>query len=208
MAPFLFKLFDYANRNGCTLILPTKGNRKFLKAGVGKTKKGSQVISIEDDEPPPKKTKADSEVQVSADNSEQEKLKPDGVALTDLVSLGFTEKDVEASIKDNWGGMMKDQMFLTPLKDAIPKSTGKLQVQESKGKSIKIMRKKLDLSVGQEGKNGAGSGKNAGSDRVKSDMYDRFPTSMFADSDTVVSSKEAVAEGEIRVARSDAKSSL
>ena len=74
------------------------------------------------------------------------------VVLIDLVSLGFVEKDVEATIKAIWGGMMKDQMFLTPSKDAIPKLTRKLQVQESKGKSIKIMCKKLDLSIVQEGK--------------------------------------------------------
>ena len=141
IAPFLFKMFSYANRNSITLILP----RGHTAVKAGKGKKAQPSAGLGDDEPPSKKGKADAETEVKAEMTDDSKIEPETEVLNQMVTMGFDLKEVEERVKENWGGIMKEEMFLTPFKDIMKQSTGMAQAYQPKQKTIKIMKKKLIL---------------------------------------------------------------
>ena len=46
----------------------------------------------------------------------ESKIKPETDMLDRMVNMGFDLKAIEVGMKENWGGIMKDEMFLTPFK--------------------------------------------------------------------------------------------
>ena len=120
IAPFLFKMFDFANKNNVQLVL----SKSHTTAKASKGKKAQSGISLGDDEPPSKRGKANTIVaEASAEVTKEGKLKPEIGVLDEMVNMGFDLKDVKARVKENWGGIMKEEMFLTPFKDMMKQPT-------------------------------------------------------------------------------------
>lgn len=74
---------------------------------------------MDEDEPPTKKKRGNSTIQVGTEISKEGTLKLETVVVNEMVNMGFSHKEVEAGVQENWGGIMKEEMFLTSLKDVL-----------------------------------------------------------------------------------------
>ena len=113
------------------MILPRR--HTALKAGKGK--KAQMNAGLGEDEPPTKKGKRDTETEMKVEMTHESKIEPDAEILNQMVTMGFDLKDAEAGVKENWGGIMKEEMFSTSFKDIMKQSSEIAQAYQPKQKT-------------------------------------------------------------------------